>query len=87
MFAFIFPAFILSAIESNSENFSPIIYNKRDLNAKNNSRPVTLKLQLFRLALRVTDLLFKIFDKKKPVNKLIANNNNNNSKRNEQIAN
>ncbi len=78
MFAFIFPAFILSAIESNSENFAPIIYNKRDLNAKNNIRPVTLKLPLFRLALRVTDFLFKIFEKKKPV-KIV--------RKNEQIAN
>lgn len=66
IFAFIFPAFILSAIESNSENFSPIVYTKIDPSSRNNLRQVVLKLPLFRLSLRVTDFLFKVFRKKEP---------------------
>ena len=65
MFAFIFPAFILSAIESNSESLQPIVYTKRDYNSRNNIRQVVLKLPLFRLSLRVTDIIFKIMDRRK----------------------
>lgn len=80
LFAFIFPAYILSAIESDSEKLHPITYNKRDLNSRLAYRKVGLKIPLFRISLRVTDFLFKIFDKKKPPV-------NSSSKRNEQVAN
>lgn len=65
LFAFIFPAFIISSIESDCEHLKPVIYYKSDPNSMNGLRPVQFKLPLFRLALKVTDFLFKLFDKKK----------------------
>ena len=65
LFAFIFPGFILSAIEADCEYLKPIVYVKNDMNGL---RPVVLKLPLFRLSLRVTDFIFKIFEKKKKKN-------------------
>lgn len=88
MFAFIFPAYILSAIESNSENLQPIVYTKRDYTSRNNIRQVVLKLPLFRLSLRVTDVIFKIMDRRK--NKRVANittTTTTTSRRNDQTTN
>lgn len=65
LFAFIFPGFILSAIEADCEHLKPIVYYKSDANSSTGLRPVILKLPLFRLSLKVTDLIFKLFDKKK----------------------
>jgi hypothetical protein len=72
LFAFIFPAFIISSIDANCEHLKPIVYYKAIGNGEpgTNSadsaavRPVILKLPLFRPSLKVTDLIFKLFDKK-----------------------
>jgi hypothetical protein len=63
LFASIFPAFILSAIESNSENLTPIVYLKMDP-VENKQKPVQVKLPLFRFSLYLTDFIFKFFAKK-----------------------
>ena len=59
----------LSAIETDSENLSPIIYytsSKTDnLNSKN--KAIQLTLPLFRFSLYLTDLLFKLFAKKQTI--------------------
>lgn len=60
LFAFVFPAFIISSIEAECEHLAPVVYYKGD-----SSRPVVVKLPLFRLSLKVTDLIFKLFDKTK----------------------
>lgn len=65
LFAFIFPAFIISSIEADCEYLKPVIYYKTDPNSHDGVRPVILKLPLFRLSLKITDLIFKLFDKKK----------------------
>jgi len=66
LFASIFPAFILSAIEAESENLSQIVYYKMedDGNGVLNKKTIQVKLPLFKLSLYATDLLFKIFSKK-----------------------
>lgn len=67
LFAFIFPAFIISSIDSNCEHLKPIVYYKpAEPGSADPSvlRPVVLKLPLFRPSLKVTDLIFKLFDKK-----------------------
>jgi hypothetical protein len=65
LFAFIFPAFILSAIEADSERLAPITYYKRDVTGMNESVPVMLSVPLFRPAVYLTDLLFKLFTNKR----------------------
>jgi etoposide-induced 2.4 mRNA len=66
LFASIFPAFILSAIEAESENLSPIVYYKMEEDGNNvlNKRVIQVKLPLFKFSLYATDFLFKIFSKK-----------------------
>ena len=83
LFAFIFPAFILSAIEADSERLQPIIYYKQD---GSELRPVTLAVPLFKFAIYLTDMVFKIFTKKRKAaastkNSQQANGNGSNSLR------
>ncbi len=65
LFAFIFPAFIISSIESDCEHLRPVMYYKTDPVDGESQRPVVVKLPLFRLSLKVTDLIFKLFDSRK----------------------
>jgi etoposide-induced 2.4 mRNA len=65
LFAFIFPAFILSAIEADSERLSPITYYKQDVTGMNETVPVVLTVPLFKFAIYLTDLVFKLFAKKR----------------------
>lgn len=65
LFAFIFPAFILSAIEADSEKLPPVVYIKYDVTSVDCLRKVALNLPLFRFSIRVTDFIFKIFVSKK----------------------
>ena len=87
LFASIFPAFILSAIEAESENLSPIFYQKleNDGNGIVNKKNIQVKLPLFKLSLYATDFVFKIFSKKQ-TNKInpqqIQNSNSARSKEN-----
>lgn len=74
LFAFIFPAFIISSIEADCEHLKPVMYYKNNPNDLNNPVPVVVKLPLFRLSLKLTDLFFKLFDSKKK--KLEANSQN-----------
>ena len=69
LFASIFPAFILSAIETNSERMSQIVYFKADKSDPFNShsKAVQVNLPLFRFSLYLTDLIFKLFAKKQTV--------------------
>ncbi|CAF0847095.1 unnamed protein product [Brachionus calyciflorus] len=64
LFGFIFPAFILSAIESDSEKLQPVMYLKRDLNSPSEFKPQQLTIPLFNLSIYITDLLFKFFTSK-----------------------
>lgn len=66
LFASIFPAYILSAIESDSEQLSPIVYHKKLKTADNSAValvPVKLQVPLFRLSLYLTDLLYRLMQK------------------------
>jgi etoposide-induced 2.4 mRNA len=65
LFASLFPAFILSAIESDSEELAPITYLKQNPAYVNGVQQTQLNVPLFRLAIRATDVLFKAFAKKK----------------------
>jgi etoposide-induced 2.4 mRNA len=58
LFASIFPAFIISAIEADPEKLSPIVYYKQE---QNKYKPVILSIPLFRFSLFLTDLIFKVF--------------------------
>jgi etoposide-induced 2.4 mRNA len=69
LFAFIFPAFILSAIEADSERLGPIVYFKRDVTGLNESVPVMLSVPLFKFAMHATDFLFKVFAKDRKATK------------------
>ena len=64
LFAFVFPALILSSIDANCERLQPIVYYK-SVAETDGVRPVVLKLPLFRPSLKVTDFIFKLFDKRK----------------------
>ena len=71
LFASIFPAFILSAIETEAELLSPIVYLKKDANSPNGyaTKQVTFKLPLFRFSLYLTDFIFYVFLHNKKLNK------------------
>ena len=71
LFASIFPAFILSAIETEAELLSPIVYLKKDVNSPNGyaTKQVTFKLPLFRFSLYLTDFIFYVFLHNKKLNK------------------
>ena len=67
LFAFIFPAYILSAIEADCENLEPIVYAKKLSNQPPHEfQLVKLRLPLFKPSLYLTDLFFKskLFRKK-----------------------
>lgn len=72
LFASLFPAYILSAIESDSENLPPIMYYKNDFNHPNGVKPVPLTIPLFRFSINLTDLIFKMATKSQS-NKKLAN--------------
>jgi etoposide-induced 2.4 mRNA len=72
LFAFIFPAFILSAIEADSEKLSSIVYFKYDVNYVDGMKQVPLTMPLFRVAISITDFLFKAFARKTPNSKAKA---------------
>ncbi len=72
LFASIFPLFILSSIQADSEHLMPIVYYKQDPNDPDGIRPVPIKLPLFRFSLYLTDIVFKLFAKKQNVS---LNNN------------
>ena len=65
LFASLFPAFILSAIEADSEKLQPIIYTKFDPAYVTGCRIIELKVPLFRFAILATDYFFKIFSYRK----------------------
>ena len=69
LFASIFPAFILSAIEADSEHLRPIVYIKKEtqFSGSTSSKSVHVKLPLFRFSLYLTDLIFKLFAKKQNI--------------------
>lgn len=64
LFGFIFPAFILSAIESDSEKLDPVMYLKRDINSQTGFETHQFRIKLFKISIYVTDYIFKIFNKK-----------------------
>ena len=65
IFAFIFPAFIISAIESDCEKIDQIVYNKIDPNSRSGPTSVNLRLPLFQFSLKATDYIFINFEKVK----------------------
>lgn len=73
LFASIFPLFILSSVEADSEHLMPIVYYKEDPNFEEGFRPVQIKLPLFRFSLYLTDIIFKLCTGKQ--NKLNSNIN------------
>lgn len=79
LFASVFPAYILSAIESNSELLRTVVYHKK-LKTPDNSIalvPVKLRLPMFRLSLYFTDLFYRMMHKKpKPVSNQPAQQTN-----------
>lgn len=71
LFATLFPAFILSSIESDSERLASIKYTRHATDT-GLDQEVPLTVPLFKLAIYLTDLLFKLFTSKTK----LANNTN-----------
>ena len=66
LFASVFPAYILSAIESDSEQLRAVVYHKK-LKTPDNYVTVVeerLRLPLFRPSLYLTDFLYKMMPKR-----------------------
>jgi etoposide-induced 2.4 mRNA len=85
LFASIFPAFILSAIEADSERLNPIVYLKPDEMNPGMAKPVTLAVPLFKFSIYLTDVIFKLFAKKQN-NKLQSSANNFNQQREQKTG-
>jgi etoposide-induced 2.4 mRNA len=65
LFGFIFPAFILASIESDSENLPRVMYLKQDFNAASGYTEHELTVPLFKFSIYATDFLFKVFSSRR----------------------